>query len=75
MAKVPGLQRHLHINKGNTIATRATMLAQGQQRSLRIDDGNVFIVTRAGRQLDDYASLTMAEMLLQQGQQSPSQQW
>ncbi len=46
-AKTPWLQRCLHINNGNTIATRATTPAQGQQRRLRIDDGNNPIVTRA----------------------------
>jgi hypothetical protein len=47
MAKMPGLQRCLRINKGSTIATRATMPARLQQRRLRIDDGNNSIVVRA----------------------------
>jgi hypothetical protein len=47
MVKMPGLQRCLLINDSNTIAMRATMPAQQQQRSLRIDDGNDPIVTRA----------------------------
>jgi hypothetical protein len=47
MAKMPGLQRRLRINNGVTIAKRATTPAQQQQRSLRIDDSNNPIVTRA----------------------------
>jgi hypothetical protein len=44
---MPGLQRCLRINDGNTIAMSATTPAQQQQRCLRIDDSNNPIVTDA----------------------------
>ncbi len=46
MAKMPGLQRHLHIDDDNTIAMRVTMPARRQQISLHIDDGDNPIVTK-----------------------------
>jgi hypothetical protein len=46
MAKMPGLQQHLHIDDDNTIAMRVTTPVRQQQRSLHIDDGNDPIVTK-----------------------------
>jgi hypothetical protein len=46
ITKMPGLQRHLRIDNGNTIVARAMMPTWQQQRRLRIDDGNNPIAIR-----------------------------
>jgi hypothetical protein len=45
-AKMPGLQRHLHIDDDNTIAMRVMTPARQQRRSLHIDDGDDPFVTK-----------------------------
>jgi hypothetical protein len=64
MAKMPGLQRCLRINDGNTIAMRATTQLDNSKDACTLMTAMTPLLQGQQRQLDDYASLTAAEMPL-----------
>jgi hypothetical protein len=75
MAKMPGLQRRLFISKGNTITMRVTAPAWQHWDAYLLMTATTPLLQGQQYQLNDYASLTMAELPLQQGRQLPLQRW